>query len=221
MRLIAAASLYVGPLAGSNPKLIFQSDTEYVWPVAWHGGLLVLARGAGPYQEDLDQGAGLANPYSAISYHLVDPSTGDRRVLMGQCTVSGPLSAAGTACVQAQTLSWDGSLGNRAPGGWAASSSAASLSPDGALAAAVVPGSPTQLGFFGREWNRRQCGRGPGRTLLGGMDRRDPCRAPQRGGRQLGARPERRRAAVDAVQLPRLLRRPLPDGHRLAGRRHS
>ena len=44
--------LYTDALAGGHPHVIYESDTNYVWPVAWHNGLLVLAHGFGPYVED-------------------------------------------------------------------------------------------------------------------------------------------------------------------------
>jgi hypothetical protein len=141
-------SVYTDALAGGDRRLIFESDADYVWPVAWHAGLLVLAHASGPYLEDAQSAGGFGDPYSAVSYHLVDPDTGDRKVLMGQCTVSGPLSAAGTACLQGGTLGWDGTLREWGQGSWATASSAASLSPDGALVAATIPGSPTHLGFY-------------------------------------------------------------------------
>jgi hypothetical protein len=97
----------------------------------------------------VERSAGASNPYSAISYHLVDPDSADRQVLMGQCTVSGPLSPAGTACVQGGTLGWGGGAPRYwGRGGWGTASSAASLSPDGALVAATIPETPTRLGFY-------------------------------------------------------------------------
>lgn len=72
-------TLYTDALGGGNRKVIFESDSDYVWPVAWHSGMLVLAHAYGPYEEDIAKAApGRDNPYSALSYHLVDPVTANR-----------------------------------------------------------------------------------------------------------------------------------------------
>lgn len=128
---------------------IFSSDSDYVWPVAWHDGLLVLAHAAGPYLADAGSSGAFGNPYNAISYHLVDPSTAQRKVVMGACTVSGALSAAGSACLQGSSLDWSGTLrqwNNR--DSWVTASSPAALSPDGSVVAAQTPDHPNQLGFY-------------------------------------------------------------------------
>src|SRR5713226_10159959 len=104
-------TLYTESLAGANHQVIFESDSNYVWPVAWHAGLLVLAHAYGPFEEDVAKAApGLDNPYSAISYHIVDPVTASRVVVMGSCTVSGPLSPAGSGCIQGGTIDWRGNV---------------------------------------------------------------------------------------------------------------
>jgi hypothetical protein len=135
---------------GDTPaRVTFESDSDYVWPVAWHAGLLVLAHAYGPYQESTTAaGPDQANPYGAVSYHLVNPVTTERGVLLGQCTVSGPLNAAGTACIQGGTLDWGGSDRNWGTRNWGSISAAASVSPDGTRVAAAEPATPERLGFW-------------------------------------------------------------------------
>src|SRR2546423_10683540 len=41
-------TLYVDDLHGGAKNVIFESDSSYVGPVAWRGGLLVLAHAYGP-----------------------------------------------------------------------------------------------------------------------------------------------------------------------------
>jgi hypothetical protein len=141
--------LVTDSLAGGDRKVIYDSDTNYVWPVAWHGGLLVLAHSYGAFLEQaLKAAPAMDNPYWAISYHVVDPATANRAVLMGSCTVSGPLSPVGSACIQGGAIDW---RGNTAPWGtnnWGAISAAAAISPDGQFIAAAQPGDETSLGIW-------------------------------------------------------------------------
>jgi hypothetical protein len=142
--------LYTDNLGGGDQHVIYESDSNYVWPVAWHSGLLVLAHAYGPYEEDVAKAApGRDNPYSAVSYHIVDPITGDRVFLLGGCTVSGPLSPAGSGCIQGGTIDWQGNASP--PWGtrdWGAVSSAAALSPDGLWVAAATPDAPDEMGTW-------------------------------------------------------------------------
>lgn len=85
-------TIYVEDLGGGDRVTIFSSTSVYEWPVAWHGGLLVIAVGSvlgGP-----------PNPYAAVSYHVADAQTGDRKAALGSdsCQVIGPLVETGTAC---------------------------------------------------------------------------------------------------------------------------
>src|SRR2546428_605607 len=69
-------TLFTESLGVGNHQVIYESDSNYVWPVAWHAGLLVLAHAYGPFEEDIAKAApGRDNPDSAISYHIVDPAT--------------------------------------------------------------------------------------------------------------------------------------------------
>jgi hypothetical protein len=143
-------TLYTEALTGANQRVIFESDSNYVWPVAWHAGRLVLAHAYGPYEEDISKAApGRDNPYSAISYHIVDPTTANRVYLLGACTVSGPLSPAGSGCIQGGTIDWQGNVSPPwSTSDWGSVSSAASLSPDGLWVAATSPDSPDKMDIW-------------------------------------------------------------------------
>ncbi|HKW60748.1 MAG TPA: hypothetical protein VJR46_13440 [Candidatus Dormibacteraeota bacterium] len=136
-------------LTGGDRRVIYDSDTNYVWPVAWHAGLLVLAHAYGPYVEDVAKAApGRDNPYFAISYHVVDPVTARRVVLMGSCTVSGPLSPMGSACIQGGAIDWSGQTAPWGTHNWGSISAAASISQDGQFIAAARPDDQSYLGIW-------------------------------------------------------------------------
>lgn len=144
-------TLYTDTLQGGSRHVIFESDTTYVWPVAWHAGLLVLAHGYGPFETDIAKAApGRDNPYSAISYHVVNPATANRVVLMGSCTVSGPLSPAGSGCIQGGSIDWQGNTGPWSTQDWGSISAAAALSPEGDWMAATNPDAQTEMGIWRR-----------------------------------------------------------------------
>jgi hypothetical protein len=92
--------LYVEDLTtGAHHNEIYASSSNYVWPIGWHTGSLVLAVGSVYSQQ------GVAwNPYDAAAYHVVDPATADRLATIGSgmsqsgCQPVGPLSNSGTAC---------------------------------------------------------------------------------------------------------------------------
>jgi hypothetical protein len=136
-------------LAGGDRKVIYDSDTNYVWPVAWHSSLLVLAHAYGAYVEQaLKAAPAMDNPYWAISYHVVDPSSANRAVLMGSCTVSGPLSPVGSACIQGGAIDWRGNTTPWGSNNWGSISAAAAISPDGQFIAAARPNDQTFLGIW-------------------------------------------------------------------------
>jgi len=143
-------TLYTETLSGANHKVVFESDSNYVWPVAWHSGLLVLAHAYGPFEEvALKAAPAQDNPYWAISYHIVDPATANRQYLLGSCTVSGPLSPFGSGCIQGGTIDWQGHVSPAwSTHDWGSISSAAALSPDGTLVAAAEPDDPTRLAIW-------------------------------------------------------------------------
>jgi hypothetical protein len=156
--------LYTDTLEGGHKKVIYQSSANYVWPVAWHSGLLVLAHAYGPYEESVGIAAPARdNPYSAVSYHVVDPANADRKVLMGACTVSGPLSPAGSACIQGGTIDWEGNVSDAwSQTDWGSRSSAAALSPDGRWVVATLPDDPTKMGVWYRDGRLMSFLDGPG-----------------------------------------------------------
>jgi hypothetical protein len=142
-------TLFTQTRLNPSPKAIFTTTSDYVWPVAWHTGLLVLAHPSGPYEESVTQGAPARDdPYSAISYHVVDSTNAFRKVLMGACTVSGPLSPAGSGCIQGGSIDWQGNTAPWSTNDWGSRSSAAALSPDGQWMAAANPNDPTQMGIW-------------------------------------------------------------------------
>jgi hypothetical protein len=88
----------VGPLGGPLTK-IYSSASDYLWPIGWHAGKLVVGQGA-----IVSQGGWQSfNPYSARSYYVIDSSNAARLAAIGgsgldECPPSGLLTAAGTAC---------------------------------------------------------------------------------------------------------------------------
>ena len=146
-----AVTLYTDALSGGDRTVIFSSTTDYVWPVAWHSGLLVLAHAYGPYAEDIAKAApAIDNPYAAISYHLVDPTNAGRKVLMGACTVSGPLSPVGSGCIQGGTIDWSGATTDWSTTDWGTRSSAAAVSPNGLWVAATDPNITGHMAIWRR-----------------------------------------------------------------------
>lgn len=167
------AKLYIQPLDGdAPPTVIYESDSNYVWPVAWHSGLLILAHAYGPYEEDIARAApGRDNPYSALSYHVVDPSTANRVVLMGACTVSGPLTSAGSGCIQGGVIDWTGNVTSWGTQNWGSVSSAAALSPDGEWVAAPYPSDPSRMAIWRPDGGTITWVKGPGsRDWAGWLD---------------------------------------------------
>jgi len=123
----ATVQLYVGDLDGGNRSALFTSSTEYLWPVGWHDGNLVVAAGPAYVQN------AAANPYNAFNgYLLLDPANGSLvTTIKPGCTLTGPLSAAGSACSSqsVSAVTWQGAaeIYGPAPTGLALGA----LSPDG------------------------------------------------------------------------------------------
>ena len=98
-RMPVDVKLYVEDLGGANQNLTYSSTTNFVWPVGWHNGEVVLATGAPLTHQGI-----VANPYSGLAYHLVDAGSAARIATIGSgdfqhgCAVWGPLTSAGTAC---------------------------------------------------------------------------------------------------------------------------
>jgi hypothetical protein len=143
----AATSLYVADLDGHNHQNIFSESGPYtLWPVGWHGNLLVLAKeiactpGGGPL---------CCGPQE---FHVVDPATGQRLQTLGggSCgTVVGPPSPGGVLCetseISYNSVDWQGNsviiewisgLSSKVP---------AYLSPNGQEIAVTMDGTNTRV----------------------------------------------------------------------------
>jgi hypothetical protein len=95
----ASANVYVQDLSGGGRRDIFQSSSQFGWPIGWYGGAVVLAVSSSTYSQ---QGLTL-NPYSAAGYLVLDTSTKQVSSIGGPdfvsaCEVTGLLVPAGTAC---------------------------------------------------------------------------------------------------------------------------
>jgi hypothetical protein len=90
--------LSVGPLTGTLTE-IYSSPSDYVWPVGWHAGRLVVA-----HSSTLSADGVAFNPYWARGYYLINAANASRLAGVGStesldaCWPSGLLTAAGTAC---------------------------------------------------------------------------------------------------------------------------
>ncbi len=103
--------LYVEDLVGGGHHVdLFNSSNEFVWPLGWHGGNVVVAVGPPAVQ------AAPPNPYGSFGgYRLIDATTGSIRASLATegCLPTGPLSAAGTACRGQQewaSMDWKGAV---------------------------------------------------------------------------------------------------------------
>jgi hypothetical protein len=140
--------LYVEDLAGGAHHVdLFSSNSDFVWPVGWHGGNVVVAVGPPAVQSPAP------NPYSAFGgYRLIDPGTGAVRAILATdfagakpCLLTGPLSPAGSACSQGQqgwvAVDWRGVVSHRFPAQGPADGYGA-LSPSGDKAAVCCGSGP-------------------------------------------------------------------------------
>jgi len=158
-----ALTLYVEDLGGAHHAVIFTSTTKYVWPVAWHAGQLVVAN-LGPNTPPFKSKAGFSlsgysngdlnrypygpSPYGGINFHVIDPVTAVRQVIISGGGSSGLLTRAGTAVVQGQGVDWRGNvIPWDSPHGYGTSSASGSISPNGKMIAAccLEPGSKGSL----------------------------------------------------------------------------
>ncbi len=131
--------LYVEDLAGgAHYRALFASTRVFEWPIGWRGVALVLALSSAAYTQNTT-----ANPYSAWDgYHVVDGGTARRLMTLcaghGDASASGPLVAAGTLCIRADSYdaeSWEGLRFFSVRGPYATGTGA--LSPDGTRIAAT------------------------------------------------------------------------------------
>jgi hypothetical protein len=158
-------TLYVEDLGGAHHSVIFTSNSHYVWPVAWHAGQLVVAYlgpGATPFKSkvyfysnrDLTNYPYGPDPYGGINFHVINPVTAQREVIISGGGASGLLTRAGTAVVQGDGVDWQGQaiLWN-SPQDYGTFSAAGSLSPDGQVIAACCPqpGESGQLVLWYRD----------------------------------------------------------------------
>jgi hypothetical protein len=144
-------TIYVEDIGGAHHAVIFTSTDKYVWPVAWHAGQLVVAYlgpGAAPFKSktltygrpDLTQYPYGPNPYGGINFHVIDPVTAQREVIISGGGASGLLTKAGTAVVQGDGVDWKGQpIFWNAPYDYGSFSASGSLSPDGRIIAACCP----------------------------------------------------------------------------------
>ena len=106
-----SSKLFVENLRGGGHVDVMTSSGTAYWPVGWHQGKIVLASGR------VDHGT-LLNPFNAIGYALVDPTAGAQPTPLGtgDCTPSGTLTPAGTACIKDPgTQCIDGVVANPEP----------------------------------------------------------------------------------------------------------
>lgn len=103
--------LYVEDLAGGGHHVdLLNSNNDFVWPVGWHGGNVVVAVGPPAVQQ------APPNPYDSFGgYRLIDATTGAVRASFATegCLPTGPLSAAGSACREQQgwaSMDWRGAV---------------------------------------------------------------------------------------------------------------
>ena len=152
-------TLYVEDLGGAHRTVIFTSTNHYVWPVAWHAARLVVAYlgpGAAPFKSksyfysnrDTTKYPYGPNPYGGINFHVINPVTAAREVIISGGGASGLLTKAGTAVVQGDADDLQGHWINwSSPHDYGSFSAAGSLSPDGTMIAACcpLPGETGQL----------------------------------------------------------------------------
>ncbi|HSP10345.1 MAG TPA: hypothetical protein VLU92_12205 [Candidatus Dormibacteraeota bacterium] len=141
-------TLYVEDMGGAHHAVIFSSTSHYVWPVAWHSGQLVVAY-LGPTStpfkskmfvysnHDLTSHPYGPNPYGGINFHVINPATGQREVIISGGGASGLLTRAGTAVTQGQAVDWSGGQDVFFPDNdYGSVNAVGSLSPDGKAIAA-------------------------------------------------------------------------------------
>jgi len=135
-------TLYVVDAGSVHPAVIYSSTTQYVWPVAWRLGRLVVAdHGAPPFvSQAVEYSNGDRarhpygpNPYGAVSYEVIHPSTAQSEPLIvgGGGGVTGLLSRSGTGVLNAGSVDWTGTYRSFPSGAYQATDAAGSLSPSG------------------------------------------------------------------------------------------
>jgi hypothetical protein len=136
--------LYVEDLQGGNRVDIFSSTTVAEFPIAWVRGRLVVAVSTANCCQ-----APPLNPYAATSYHVVDPSNGDRLASLCEKTdgPEGPVEPAGAVCARfgqgPDFQRWDGTRFGAPAAVPNPSSYRNAMSPDGNRVA--VGGNPIRV----------------------------------------------------------------------------
>ena len=152
----ASTRMYIEDLnGGSNHiELFTESGAFGLWPIGWHGSMLVVAKvptctqGGGP---------GCCSP---IEFHVVDAGTAIRSSTVGSstCPVIGPATPTGAACAtpaQINILDWTGAtLRSYTISGYPN----AYLSPNGRAVAEVVNADTILLGMDKTLPNVQACG---------------------------------------------------------------
>ena len=130
-------TMYVEDLStGGHDVVIYSSSINAEYPIAWTGGRLIVA-----LSTPLCCASTPVNPYGAVEYHVVEPSTGNRLVTLcrGSRGPVGPPATIGVTCLPTYSngpeyFHWDGTS-CCAPG----TASVGALSPDGTAAAWSSP----------------------------------------------------------------------------------
>src|SRR5438445_2524353 len=146
-------TIYVEDIGGAHHAAIYTSTDKYLWPVAWHSGHLVVAYlgpGTAPFKNkfsavnysgrDLSRYPYGPNPYGGINFHVINPVTAQREVIISGGGASGLLTKSGTAVVQGDGVDWSGQpIFWNSPYDYGSFSASGSLSPDGRIIAACCP----------------------------------------------------------------------------------
>src|SRR5438270_3267293 len=146
-------TIYVEDIGGAHHAVIYTSTDKYLWPVAWHSGHLVVAYlgpGTAPFKSkfsavnysgrDLSRYPYGPNPYGGINFHVINPVTAQREVIISGGGASGLLTKSGTAVVQGDGVDWSGQpIFWNSPYDYGSFSASGSLSPDGRIIAACCP----------------------------------------------------------------------------------
>lgn len=146
----ASTRMYIEDLngGGNHIELYTESGSYGLWPIGWHGSMVVVAK-----VPTCTQGGGPAC-CGPIEYHVVDASTAVRSVTMGSSTcqvfVGYPVPAGGVCSTSAQinVLDWAGNTTRSysASGQWLAY-----LSPSGSQVAQVTFGASTDTLILGAD----------------------------------------------------------------------
>ena len=164
----ASTRLYSEDLngAGNHVEMFTETGSSGLWPIGWHGSMLVVGKvptctqGGGP---------GCCGP---SEFHVVDATTAARSSTVGSstCPVLGPPTPAGAICstsAQINVLNWAGSTLNAFP---ISGFPSGYLSPNGKLVAEVTGSDTNVLGMDRVFTGLQACGWIDDTHLLAGGD---------------------------------------------------